>query len=279
VRDWRFALSERGAGYLAIVIVFAIACTLLGNWQLARRVEAQAEIAKVTNNYDASPLPLASVLPTLTSFEEFQEWTPVTLQGQYLTDRQVLARTRPLGGAPGFEVLTPLQLANGDVFIVDRGWLPVGDKQDAPDVIPAPPGGGVTIVARLKPGEPSLSGTTAPEGQIATIELPEIAARLELPSYTGAYGLLVSETPAAATRPTPIPKPVLDEGPHLSYAFQWFVFALLAFIALGWAIRQEYHIVNADDPEEQARAKVRADRKRAKAPDDAEVEDAILEGR
>jgi cytochrome oxidase assembly protein ShyY1 len=32
--------------------------------------------------------------------------------------------------------------------------------------------------------------------------------------------------------PRPIPAPVLDEGPHLSYAVQWFIFTLCA--AGGW---------------------------------------------
>lgn len=276
---WRFALSARWAGYLSLVIVFAIVSSLLGTWQLARRAEAQAAIALITANYDATPLPLASVLPDLESFTESQEWIPVTMQGQYLTDRQLLVRTRPLGGAPGFEVLTPLQLANGDVFIVDRGWVAVGAEQDSPDDVPDPPAGTVTVVARLKPGEPSLPGRSAPEGQIATIELLTIADGLGLPTYTGAYGRMVSETPAASSAPTQIPKPVLDEGPHLSYAFQWFVFALLAFVALAWALRQEYRVVNVADPEEQVRAEGRAERKAARAPSDADVEDAILDRR
>lgn len=279
MKGWRFALSARWARYLALVIVFAIGCGLLGNWQLARRAEALKAISLVTDNYDATPVPLTSVLNDLSDFSDSQEWTPVTLQGQYLTDRQLLARTRPLGGAPGFEVLTPLQMANGDVFIVDRGWVAVGAKQDAPDEVPAPPGGVVTVVARLKPGEPSLPGRSAPDGQIATIELPAIADGLGLPTYTGAYGLMASETPAVATIPTAIPRPILDEGPHLSYAFQWFVFALLAFIALGWALRQEYRVVNAADPEEKIRAEGRAVRKAAKMPSDSDVEDAILDRR
>ena len=274
---WRFALSARWSGYLAVTVVFAIACCSLGFWQLARRAEAQAAVVKIDNNYDSTPMPLDSLLPSLDSFEESQEWSQVELKGNYLTDDQLLVRTRPLGGAPGFEVLTPLQLHNGNVFVVDRGWVPVGNAQDAPDFVPATPTGEVTVIARLKPGEPALAGRTAPPGQMATIQLSEIAEQLAAPTYTGAYGLMISENPAPSERPTELPKPPRDEGPHLSYAFQWFVFALLAFIGLGWALRQEYRLVNAENPAERERANERERRRSEKAPTDAEVEDSILD--
>ena len=34
--------------------------------------------------------------------------------------------------------------------------------------------------------------------------------------------------------PVPVPPPTLDEGPHLSYAVQWFIFA--AAVLLGWVL-------------------------------------------
>ena len=39
---WRFVLNRRWAGYLAVAVVFAIACVLLSHWQFARRDEALA---------------------------------------------------------------------------------------------------------------------------------------------------------------------------------------------------------------------------------------------
>jgi cytochrome oxidase assembly protein ShyY1 len=279
VSRWRFALTARWAGYLALVVVFAIVSCSLGVWQFQRRAEAHAEVVRIETNYDAAPSPLAAVLPELDSFRQSQKWTQVSVTGSYLVDEQLLVRTRPLSGNPGFDVLTPLQLPNGSVFVVDRGWVPVGNAQDAPDHVPAAPSGEVTVIARLKAGEPALDGRSAPPGQIATIELNTIAAQLGTPTYTGAYGLMASENPAPAERPAALPKPPLDEGPHLSYAFQWFVFALLAFVGLGWALRQEYRLVNSEDPAEQERAQERQRRKDAKLPSDAEVEDSILDGR
>ena len=275
--DWKFALTRRWAGYLALVIVFATVCSGLGLWQLARRDEALAELSKIDANFDSAPVPLDAALSTLTSFAESQKWLPVEMTGTYLAEDELLVRNRPLNINPGFEVLTPLRLPDGAVFIVNRGWLPTGQEQDAPDVVPAPPTGTVTVTARLKAGEPTLNNRTASGNQIATINLNEVAERLGEPTYTGAYGLMDRETPPVTERPTAVVKPVRDEGPHLSYAFQWFVFGLMAFLGLAWALREEYRVVNAADPEERERADERARKLAARPRSDAEIEDALLD--
>lgn len=274
---WRFAFSRRWAGYLALALLFAAVCAGLGTWQVARRDEARAEIATVEANFDAAPVPIDDALPRLDSFAGDQKWLPVEMSGTYLIDEEMLVRNRPLNANPGFEVLTPIQLADGSVFIVNRGWVPTGQRQDSPDVVPSPPTGPVTVVARLKAGEPNLAGRSASGNQVATINLTEIAKRLDAPTYTGAYGLMASEDPAPAERPTAIAKPAEDEGPHLSYAFQWFLFGVMAFFGLGWAIREEFRAVNAADPEVRKRADERARRQSAKPQSDAEVEDELLD--
>ena len=275
---WRFVLNRRWAGYLLVAVVFAIACVLLSHWQFARRDEALAEIAKVEDNWDRAPQPVDQVLADASAYVDTQKWTPVTMTGTYLVDQQLLARNRPFNGQPGFEVLTPLRLDDGRVFVVDRGWVPTGQEQDVPDAIPPAPTGTVSVVARLKAGEPHLDSRGAVAGQVATIELPLIAEQIGQPTYTGAYGLLASEDPAPAERPQAVVKPTPDEGAHLSYTFQWFCFGLLGFFGLGYIIRQEYRRVNEDDPEEQERAAERGRRRLAKKSD-AQVEDEILDSR
>lgn len=275
---WSFVYSRRWLGYLSLTVIFALVCSFLGVWQFARRAEARAEITRVEANFDRDPAPIDDVLAGLDVYDESQKWMPVLLRGEYLADEQLLVRNRPLAGNPGFEILTPLLLDDGTVFVVNRGWLPVGNEQDAPDAVPEPPDGPLTVVARLTAGEPVFADRTAPEGQIATIALGEIGASIDLPTYTGAYGLLSTEEPSASTgalesRPQP------DEGPHLSYALQWFLFALLGFIGYGWAIRQEYRALNADDPLERERADARSRKAALKAPSDSEIEDALIEGR
>jgi cytochrome oxidase assembly protein ShyY1 len=112
---------------------------------------------------------------------------------------------------------------------------------------------------------------------VATIHLPTVAELLDEPTYIGGYGLLASESPSVADMPLAYPKPLLDEGAHLSYAFQWVAFGVLAFIGLGWAIRQEYRLINEADPVERERAKKRKRKVEARGPTDAEIEDAIID--
>jgi cytochrome oxidase assembly protein ShyY1 len=275
--NWRFVISKRWFGYLAVAVVFAVVCVLLSNWQVSRLDEKRLENSLVLENYENDPIPLGEALPSPEAWQDHLEWTPVSMTGTYLEDEQVLVRNRPRSGQPGFEVLTPLQLSDGTVFIVDRGWLPTGSASDLPDLVPAPPTGEVTVTARLKPGEPALQGRGAAAGQIATIELSQFDDRLDAPVYTRAYGLMASETPPPAEeRPLPAFKPELDEGSHLSYALQWIVFGLLGFAFLGYAIREEYRHLNADEPGEQARAAER-ERKRVAKRSDADVEDDILD--
>ncbi len=255
---------RRWGGYLALVIVFAIACGFLSWWQWSRRAEAVAEIGRIEANYDADPVPLASLVPDLAAADESVEWHPVVLTGEYLVDEQLLVRNRPRESDAGFEVLVPLRLADGSVFVVDRGWVPAGSTPEAPDAVPAAPEGEVTVVVRLKPGEPEIPGRGAPDGQLATVRLPDVARLVGAPTYTGMYGLLVSEDPVAADRPLAAIRPVEDEGPHLSYALQWIAFGILAFVGLAWAVRRERRI---------AAGEVILARKER----DAEVEDALLD--
>ncbi|RXZ51491.1 SURF1 family protein [Agromyces binzhouensis] len=300
---WRFLASPRWAGYLALVIVFAIACSALGTWQLNRRAEALAEVARIDANYDAQPVPLAEALPGRDDFDIDQRWQVVAATGEYLASEEVVVRNRPFGGSTGFEVITPFLLTDGTVFMVDRGWIPQ-DSDGRPSVVAPPPAGEVEITARLKAGEGRIAGRTSSGAELATIDLDELAERVDAPAYTGAYGILIQSGATAGEPPVALPRPVRDEGPHLSYALQWFVFALLAFIALAWFANQERKVLEADAagggsspsdgdrvarggrspaaestgrsgrPVEQARP-AKADRRRS----DADVEDEILDRR
>ncbi len=51
------------------------------------------------------------------------------------------------------------------------------------------------------------------------------------PVYVDLIGSVPNVT---ADDPVPVPPPALDEGPHLSYAVQWFIFA--AAVVLGWIL-------------------------------------------
>jgi cytochrome oxidase assembly protein ShyY1 len=277
IAKWRFAAQRRWFTYLGMAVIFAVACVLLSRWQFGRNEETVAANTLVTRNYNAVAVAPSVLLPTRSSYVAKYEWRTVTLSGEYLPAKQLLVRDRVLGNNPGFEVLTPFRESNGDTFIVDRGWVPIGSKQTAPDFVPPPPSGPARVTARIQQSETVLPGRVAPAGQVSEINLPTVARMMQLSNaYTGAYGLLASESPKPPSRPIAAAKPTLDPGPFLSYAFQWILFALAGFTGLGWALRQEYLARNADDPVEMDRATERARRARKRAPTDAEIEDAQI---
>jgi cytochrome oxidase assembly protein ShyY1 len=132
-----------------------------------------------------------------------------------------------------------LRSDTGFTVVVNRGWIPPGESRDFPDLVPEAPTGEVSVVARIKPGEPTLRGRGAPEGQLPSIDLGAMENAVGYELETEFFLLLESETPQSAVAPLPSLRPVLDEGPHLSYTLQWFVFALLALIAFVALLRQE----------------------------------------
>jgi cytochrome oxidase assembly protein ShyY1 len=271
---YRFLFSARWLGWLAMVIVLAAGCVGLGRWQLDRREAVVENIQRIEANYDAAPQRYVPGENGFDSYDPDREWTPVTFVGTYDPPNQVVVRNRPLNGQPGYEVLTPLRLEDGTAVIIDRGWLPIGNKEAGrPDDIPAPPAGRVEVTARTKPGEPSVN-RGAPDGQVASIDLPALADRLDYPLQDAAYGLLALERPAAAQTPVAAPKPSIDEGPHLSYSLQWFAFGVLVFVGLGYAARQQ----GRSNAEQDGTASERPVRRR-RHPTSEEEEDAILDAR
>lgn len=276
---YRIAFTKRWLSYLLLTAIFAGACVALSTWQFARRDEARQEIDRVLANYNSSPIPLEQALPQLDSFDENDKWIQVEVTGTYLSDDQLIVRSRPREQVAGVEVLTPLLTNEGNIFIIDRGWIPANVNPEESYELPAPPTGEVTVIARLKASEPSIPGRGMSEGQVATIELPLIEEVLGAPTYTGAYGLLSTETPAPVDKaPLTALKPSVDEGAHLSYAFQWIMFGILAFFGLAWAVRNELRIRNSETEAGQAKLVAAASKRKAK-PTEEDIEDAILDGR
>lgn len=279
---WAFLRSRRWLGYYTLFVIFAVTCVLLGNWQFDRRAEARAEINRIDTNYDAPVVPLADALEPDERFDDdTHKWQTVRATGTYLDD-VFLVRNRPGPNSVGSDVMQGLQTREGSVLFIDRGWVDV-DAIDVDDNVlaslPRAAAGEVSVEARLRASEASIDGRSASGNTVARIDASELAqlADVEDIAYTQAYGKLVSEQPAADHGELPA-KPERDEGPHLSYALQWYVFIIIALIGLVYAARQEYRSLNAGSTEVRDQDRRRAERKKRRGPTDADEEDALLDG-
>ncbi|GLY18435.1 hypothetical protein Kisp01_54490 [Kineosporia sp. NBRC 101677] len=239
---------------LAGIVVISIVFVFLGRWQFSRH-EARSERNHVIEaNYDAAPVPLADLLAPGAALPGELQWRPVEVTGEYLPEKTVLIRNRPheqagqagqvgvSGGDQqnGYLVVVPLRAEDGSVLLVDRGWIPAGNTDASrPDSVPAPPSGEVTVVARLRPSEPT-SDRGAPAGQAVRINVPALTEQAGLTDpVVQAYGALVSEDPPAPQTPEAAEAPETGLGINLSYSVQWDSFAIIAYILFGVALVRE----------------------------------------
>jgi cytochrome oxidase assembly protein ShyY1 len=136
-------------------------------------------------------------------------------------------------GQPAFEVLTPFQLDDGSVVLVDRGYVrPVqGDRTVVVPEFASPPGGTVTLTARLRADERDPRHRPA-ERRDERLQVYAVGAGV-VSDATGldirpGYLQLEDDNPGVLAA---LPLPELDAGPFLSYAMQWIAFGTMAILA------------------------------------------------
>jgi surfeit locus 1 family protein len=226
-----FLLRPKWLGFHLLCIAGVVGMIVAGFWQLQRLDQRREANAEFIERVEQPPVPLESLLVDDVDPDAVSN-RRVTASGTYLPD-QVVLFNRSQGGRAVDNVLTPLVLADGQVLIVNRGSIPVEGEA------PAPPAVAVTIEGRLRPSEVRQRGGLSD----ADVDVIEQTRRVDLerlaPQFGGdlvpLYVELVSSDPAAGpTDPMLLDTPVLGEGNHLSYAFQWFIFA--ACVAAGWVL-------------------------------------------
>src|SRR4051812_37382773 len=103
----------------------------LGDWQLHRYHERSAINARIDAAHSTPAVPLTSLLTrpgtpgTAGGAPDVEAaWTKITVTGRYDPTNEIQARARTVNGDVGFEIVTPLMLADGTAVLVDRGWVP-----------------------------------------------------------------------------------------------------------------------------------------------------------
>lgn len=244
---YRFLLSRRWLGLLAALLLFAVACVGLADWQLHRLAGKHHRNALIRANLHAPAEPAARALTVGREPAPGREWHPVRAIGRWDLDHQQLVRLRPYDGAVGFYVLTPLVTDGGPAVLVNRGWVPAGEGAASVPHVPPPSPGQVTVTGRLRLTEPPAHGAAPPAGQITRIDVPGLARALPYDVY-GGFLELTRQSPRPAHPLRTIPPPEPTEGPHLLYAVQWVLFGGLALGGYVVLARREAADRRAGDP-------------------------------
>lgn len=279
-----FLTSARWVRMAALTVVVAIACVLLGTWQLERHAERSAEIALVERNGGIAPVPMTDLLPTPdATFDGDLGWRAVEVTGRYL-GMPVGLPQRGIEGAAADHALGVLAATvDGRTWLitVDRGWYPTDAFAD-PSARLQLPGEEVTVVLRMRPAEPA-SERGIRDGQVFRIAPEQVAeaafeddARPDGTLVTGAYGSLESETPTTSDPPTPLGVEAPSYRSNLSYAMQWWAFALLALVAYVVLARREGTTAAGGETPGEVPTESRQPGRRRRASD-AEIEDALLD--
>lgn len=276
---WRFLLTRRWAGFIVGALIYVLGCGagVTWQWQLGSQIE-QFNTA-VSRNFDAKPVPLDRVLTTRDSYDPSEQWTPVTASGTYLLSRQLYVPNRSCAGDTGFEVLTPLRMSDGGIFIIDRGCVVSADPGRPPVAAP-PPSGQVTLTARIVASESAKGAFSGPGDQIGSIDLPQIATTMGTSVYTGAYGMLAEQRPQPAHPLHPVisGKPTVDASAQGATIFATVLYAVVGLVIFGYALREKFRFVNRFDPRLWAREIKRIQRLARKPYTDAEIEDLLIDG-
>lgn len=115
---------------LAVLLLLPVLLSL-GFWQLdrsARKAELQTAFAERSQQ---PPAPLEELNPV----DPDNYYRRVVASGHFDNSRQLLLDNQLRDGQPGYQVLTPLRLPDGQAILVNRGWVPLGkSRQVLPNV-------------------------------------------------------------------------------------------------------------------------------------------------
>lgn len=214
----------------------------LGCWQLDRAAQKNSLQQAILVQAASAPLDGQAVRDQIAqNGESAVEWLrhrPVQLQGHWLPQYTVYLDNRQMQARPGFFVLTPLQLTEGGVVLVQRGWIARNFQQRL--VLPPveTPTGRVVLEGQLA-GSPGRLYALGEDAKGAHTQ-PDIRQNVDLASLAQATGLplwpvTVVQTGAASEGLLrDWPQPGSGVATHYGYAFQWFSIAAVLAAMLLW---------------------------------------------
>lgn len=224
--------------FTALVALAALAMVGLGFWQLSRRAQRLQRNAYITERQAERPVEIRGPVADPSALE----YRRARVVGMFDYDNEIVQRNRARSGSPGVHVLTPLRIEGSDhAILVDRGWIPFLQMEQA-QRRPLRGPEQVEVEGMIRPSQsqpPRMAPVDPPLGPERSrldawfwVDVPRIQQQTPyplLPLY-----IEWAPQPGAPSLPWRSQDLALNEGPHLSYAIQWFSFA--AILASGYIV-------------------------------------------
>ena len=210
----------------AIALAMLVA---MGGWQLERLAWKRGLIAEMTQRM---ALPAVALPPPPVDAAALR-YRPIRLQGRFRHDRELYLEARSHQGRAGLHLVTPLELDDGRVVLVDRGWVPPGRRRPetrAEGQVAGP----VSLTATLRTGGWKGYDFLRPENDPVGnawvwMDLPRMAESLRLDAVARGYYLVAGAEPNPGGLPIGRAPGVELANNHLGYALTWYA---LAFVLL-----------------------------------------------
>jgi surfeit locus 1 family protein len=220
---WRFR-----PGFVMTVATVAV-CALtvaLGLWQTRRAAEKEALQATLDRRAAEPPL----TVPPLPASSDAVALRRIAARGEYAERFGILLDNKVHRGHVGYQVVTPLRIAGGDVHVlVDRGWIAAGrTRADLPRApVPAGPQTveGIAVVPAARVYELASDAPRDAVWQHLVLERYRAWSGLEVAPF------IIHQTNDARdglVRERDRPDAGIDR--HRSYALQWFSLAILSVV-------------------------------------------------
>lgn len=211
---------------LTFVLVLAIAaCIMLGRWQWQRTSDILAAEAVAA----AAPVGLEQVSFPGAELSAESIGRPVVAEGEFAGAQVLVLHRMSDAREAGSWVLAPLELGDGSIIGIIRGWIPEGVDP------PPPPTGKVRLSGILHPSELFYPDAVADPGTAVAISDQVMTSTWGPTTRTG-FLVLKDQLPSSSRSGLQQVSPTVQTGDvafplqNFFYAFQWWIFALFAIV-------------------------------------------------
>ncbi len=206
---------------IAVAVATAAVCVRLGIWQLDRLEQRRAHNSLIQSQREMPPVDLNS-----DRVDDAFRFRRASATGVFDFERQLVVVARSQNGVPGVNIITPLLIGEREAVLVERGWAPSPDART------------VDLALLQEPEAATVNGVLIAneEGSAPRSEWPLYVRHANPADMQSVYPYRlvplvlrrIEQPPSAELRPVRVPE--LSNGPHLSYAIQWFSFATIAIV-------------------------------------------------